>query len=338
MYSDAIRHWAMDLSHSGTLANPDGVGEIGLKDDQAGTRPAARFAVMVEHEVVTQIRFQVFGCGFTIAACAAAADLAEGKSISDILLLTPQHVDEHLEGLPAERDYCADIAIQALHGAVRSAMGAGKVQESFSPVDEDQGPKVTAENPCYQALMNSAAPAGIADEDRHLFACLLTLAAEEPWPTAAALGLSQQEFSALLHTCFPAVDAHLLSHCLPDPPSQPQPNEEIRAIVSKHLPEQGSELQLAMAHWLASMITARAAHPGHLWVAMGLFKRPELTASIRRILPSLAAANNKGMRWKRFLFKTLCDQNGAMLCKSPNCGECSDYALCFAPEETQESQ
>ncbi len=334
MYSDTIRKWAMDLSRSGTLAHPDGVGEIGLDDGQAGTRPAARFAVKVDNQIVTKIRYQVFGCGFTIAACAAAADMAEGKSVSDILLLTPQRVDECLGGLPAERDYCADIAVQALHGAVRSAMGGGQVMETYSPAEEDHGPRVSAENPCYQALMQSAAAPGVSAEDRHLFACLLTVAAEEPWDTAAALGLSPEAFSSLLTTCFPAVDPQLLSHCLPDAPSLPQPNDEIRGIVQAHVPKQSRGLERSLANWLAAMITARASHPGHLWVAMGLFERPELTASIRRHLPSMAAANNKGMRWKRFLFKTLCDQSGAVLCKSPNCGECSDYALCFAPEET----
>ena len=45
-----------------------------------------------------------------------------------------------------------------------------------------------------------------------------------------------------------------------------------------------------------------------------------------------AEANNQNMRWKRFLYKQVCDRNGGMLCKSPTCGDCSDYAFCFAPE------
>jgi nitrogen fixation protein NifQ len=63
---------------------------------------------------------------------------------------------------------------------------------------------------------------------------------------------------------------------------------------------------------------------------MGLFSRPELSAAIRRHLPALAAANHKGMRWKRFLFRQLCEQTGGSLCKTPDCGRCSDYSLCFA--------
>ena len=86
-----------------------------------------------------------------------------------------------------------------------------------------------------------------------------------------------------------------------------------------------------LANCLAQAIAARAAHPGHLWVAMGLYERPQLSEAIGRHLPLLLAANSQGMRWKRFLFRQLCEQSGGLMCKSPVCGDCSDYALCFAP-------
>jgi len=87
------------------------------------------------------------------------------------------------------------------------------------------------------------------------------------------------------------------------------------------------------SEWLARIIAARAARPGHLWTAMGFFKRQQLSEAIRRHLPTLAKANSQGMRWKRYLFKRVCDMNGGVMCKSPNCGSCSDYSLCFAPDE-----
>ena len=66
---------------------------------------------------------------------------------------------------------------------------------------------------------------------------------------------------------------------------------------------------------------------------MGLFERPQLSAAIGRHLPSLRVANQQGMRWKRFFFKQLCEMGGGVMCKSPVCGDCSDYAICFAPED-----
>jgi len=39
------------------------------------------------------------------------------------------------------------------------------------------------------------------------------------------------------------------------------------------------------------------------------------------------------MRWKKFFYRTLCERDGVLLCKAPNCEVCEDYALCFVPEE-----
>jgi len=116
--------------------------------------------------------------------------------------------------------------------------------------------------------------------------------------------------------------------------SPPAINPEIRELLRSFLPPGSPAGALPLARWLADCLAARAAHPGHLWVAMGLLQRPSLSAAIRRHLPALAEANHQNMRWKRFLFKRLCEQNGGVLCKTPDCGQCSDHALCFAPEGT----
>jgi len=77
-YSDTIRCWAADTRRAGSLADADGIGEVGLGDGEAGRRLAVRFALRVRAGRAEVVRFQVFGCGFTIAACAAAAAMAEG--------------------------------------------------------------------------------------------------------------------------------------------------------------------------------------------------------------------------------------------------------------------
>lgn len=107
---------------------------------------------------------------------------------------------------------------------------------------------------------------------------------------------------------------------------------EVLQILLAHVPKNMDGTPRTSSLLLARMIAARTARPGHLWVAMGLFERPQLSASIRRLLPSLAAANSQNMRWKRYLFKQVCDLNGGTMCKSPNCGDCSDDAICF-PED-----
>ncbi|BCR06541.1 hypothetical protein DESUT3_36100 [Desulfuromonas versatilis] len=333
-YTDTILRWAADTRRAGELPEPDGVGEVGLEAGEAGRRLAVRFAIRTREGRVADLRFQVFGCGFTIAACAVAAELAVGHTLEEALAISPARVDAVLEGLPNERGYCAELAVEALHGAVESARAQGQTVQADhrSAHPDEHGPLLDAEDPLYRALMRSAAPEGVAREDRHLFACLLAVAAQEPHGLASSLGLSAEELEALRQLFFPGFDPALL----PAPPENRRPapeiNPEILEILLSHVPGGPDEALRQPAAWLARIIAARAAHPGHLWVAMGLFERPELSAAIRRLLPSLAAANDKGMRWKRYLFKQVCERHGSQLCKSPNCGVCSDYALCFAPE------
>ena len=328
-YSEAIRRWATDTRHAGLLEPADGTGEVGLGAEEAGRKLAVRFTLQVELDHITDARFQVFGCGFTIAACAAAADLAIGYSLEQVSRVDAQRIDTLLEGLPAERDYCAKLAAQALQAAITSVRNNRQPVQSGLSDDADHGPRVQADDPLYAALVDTPSPTGIRDEDRHLFACLLTVAAREPYPTAAALGLSDRELGRLLLTLYPAFDPSRLNHYAPETQHDPpEINRDVVQLLSGYHPHPCSD----MANWLTAALAARAAQTGHLWVAMGLFERPELSNAIRRHLPALAKANHQNMRWKRFFFKTVCDLNGGNLCKSPNCGVCSDYALCFAPE------
>jgi len=334
-YTDTIRRYATDTRRAGTLEHADGTGEVGLGAEEAGKRLAVRFTLRVANGRAQAVRFQVFGCGFTIAACAAAAELAEGRTLAEVAAIDAAAVDALLAGLPAERSYCAELAAEALQAAARSAGSENHAVEStlHLPAEEEHGPRVNAATPVYRLLLATPPPPGIPQEDRHLFACLLSVAAQETHELAAALGLAPEEVPAILAAYFPGIGvADLARHAADAAEPPPEANAEVLDILLGHVPQDAAGRQEEAARWLARIIAARAAHPGHLWVAMGLFERPELTAAIRRLLPSLAAANDKGMRWKRYLFKQVCDLHGAVLCKSPNCGVCSDYALCFAPE------
>lgn len=330
-YTDTIRRYAVDNRFIGILAAPDGVGEVGLGRNEAGGKLAVRFSLRLAGPLVAEVRFQVFGCGFTIAACAAAAELASGQPLLALKRLTTGEIDRRLQGLPSERAYCAELALQALHGAVASAEGGRQaVQNSYHP-EVEQDARVSPEHPIYRQLLATPNPTGVSAEDRQLFACLLAVSAGEPWGTPEALGLHPTELDTLVKRLFPG--SRWQPHENPaDTATPPEINPELRGLIRSYLPDSSQTNELPLARWLADCLAARAAHPGHLWVAMGLLQRPSLSAAIRRHLPKLAAANFQSMRWKRFLFKQLCELNGGVMCKSPACGDCSDYSFCFAPE------
>ncbi|NIY90678.1 nitrogen fixation protein NifQ [Vibrio diazotrophicus] len=67
----------------------------------------------------------------------------------------------------------------------------------------------------------------------------------------------------------------------------------------------------------------------HLWRDLGMPERPRLTALFRDYFPSLHAKNVNNMRWKRFLYRQLCENGGDYVCRSPSCEECVSYSECF---------
>ncbi|NJC89162.1 MAG: hydrogenase [Desulfuromonas sp.] len=330
-YTDTIRRWATDDRRAGILADADGIGEVGLGEGEAGRRLAVRFALCVRGSRIETVRYQVFGCGFTIAACAAAAELAEGHTLNEVAVITPTWVDATLAGLPADRDYCARLAVEALQAAVKSVRGSRRPVAATIAMAEDHPPRVTTADPVYRLLVDSPAPPGAPPEDRHLFACLLAIAAAERHDTAAALDLDREELAELLHRYFPGIEPErLTSPSAPAAGIRPQTNVAILDLLLTYLPRDADDRIPTPSLWLARILATRAARSGHLWLAMGLSARPELTAAIHRHLPSLAAANHQGMRWKRFFYRQVCEQDGGVMCKTPDCRGCSDYALCFA--------
>ncbi|MGK2905711.1 MAG: nitrogen fixation protein NifQ, partial [Desulfuromonadales bacterium] len=287
-YTETIRQWATDTRRAGVLSNADGTGEVGLDTKERGSRLAVRFTLKVEHDRVTDARYQVFGCGFSMAACAVAADLSVGYALKDIRAIDAKRLDGLLGGLPTERDYCAQLAAQALQAAVRSVRNGRRPVQASMPQEPGHGPRVTAGDPVYAALLRTRKPEQVKDEDRHLFACLLAVATREPCDTAAALGLNDGNLSLLMAAYFPGFDRTLLAQYAEPSKEHPPPfNHEVLAILLSHVPVEPGNRKKHPSAWLAHILATRAALPGHLWVAMGLFERSELTAAIRRHLPSL---------------------------------------------------
>lgn len=326
-YSEQILRYADNPDHVGEMVGADGIGEVGLGEEERGKRIAARFFIKTTRRQIDMVRFQAFGCGYTIAACAAAAELAENIAINEILRISPEAIDARLGGLPVDRSYCADLAAEALRAAVASIGHQGKPVTGTLPSHQDHaGPRVSSDHPRYRQLMDSACPTGMITADRHLLACLLVVMEEEGSHPEITFGLTSQQFISLWRYYFPDVDIDVDDSIVSSTASI---DPDVVNLLLGFISDPEEPINTMSGTLLAHILAARAVRPGHLWVAMGLFERAELSAAIKRHLPALFAANHQGMRWKRFFYKQICEQQGGMLCKSPVCGDCSEYELCF---------
>ncbi len=86
------------------------------------------------------------------------------------------------------------------------------------------------------------------------------------------------------------------------------------------------------ATWLASALAVACLGDNHLWQDLGLPHRQALSQLLREHFPALSGRNTGDMKWKKFLYKQLCER-AAVQCRAPSCAVCSDYGFCFGPEE-----
>lgn len=190
----------------------------------------------------------------------------------------------------------------------------------------------------YRLLTGSdPANADIASDesfDLHVIASILAVSAMEQGVLAEHAGLSTVELIALLAQSFPA--APIDSSWLPVNGASAAPEDDEIVMVRDLLLAQRSTDD-DVSRWLAAMIARRAMEPNHLWEDLGLRERSELSRMLMRHFAPLAGRNTKNMRWKRFFYRMLCEDDGFVMCTTPVCTQCNDFHLCFG-EESGESR
>jgi nitrogen fixation NifU-like protein len=118
-YSPTLIEHFLNPRNAGLMRGPDGVGV----EEYAGCGDLARFFLRVREGRVSEVRFQTYGCGPTIAAASAASERVIGWGVEELVNLKPQEVEEAVDGLPDDRKHAADVVAGALRAAALDAIG-----------------------------------------------------------------------------------------------------------------------------------------------------------------------------------------------------------------------
>lgn len=177
----------------------------------------------------------------------------------------------------------------------------------------------------HQRLMQHAA--GLPNDE--LFARMLSSQAAGIGALPHGLGLSPDQFSRMLQRHFP--NSGPLFEIDPSRWGESVRMDERQDLLDL-LEEHRANLDESES-WVELVIAAGCMGGNHLWQDLGLWGRADVTQLIGRNFPELAAKNVKDMKWKKFLYKQLCQREGVYVCRSPSCEVCSDYASCFSTEE-----
>jgi nitrogen fixation protein NifQ len=142
------------------------------------------------------------------------------------------------------------------------------------------------------------------------------------------LGLPLDIFRTMMEYHFPTLrQLPLPASIQPLEPERMPELDDLRALLQQNLTHPSSE-----AGWMVEILCAGCMGNDHLWQDLGLWSRKDLSAFMYDNFHPLASRNTKDMKWKKFLYKQLCDAEGIYVCRSPSCEVCVDYAACFGPE------
>ena len=115
LYSDKVMDHFQNPRNVGKIDDADGIGEVG----NAKCGDIMRMYIKVKDGIITDCKFNTFGCGSAIATSSMATELIKGKSVEDALKLSNQAVVEALDGLPVQKIHCSVLAEEAVRAAVK---------------------------------------------------------------------------------------------------------------------------------------------------------------------------------------------------------------------------
>ena len=115
LYSEKVMDHFMNPRNVGIMEDADGVGEVG----NAKCGDIMKIYLKIENDIITDVKFNTFGCGSAIASSSMATEMIKGKPLSEALELTNKAVAEALDGLPAHKLHCSVLAEEAIKSAIK---------------------------------------------------------------------------------------------------------------------------------------------------------------------------------------------------------------------------
>lgn len=114
LYSEKVMDHFRNPRNVGVIEDADGVGEVG----NAKCGDIMKMYLKIDNDIITDVKFETFGCGSAIASSSMATELIKGKPVDEALQLTNKAVAEALDGLPDYKMHCSVLAEEAIKNAL----------------------------------------------------------------------------------------------------------------------------------------------------------------------------------------------------------------------------
>ena len=116
LYSEKVMQHFLNPQNVGIIENADAVGEAG----NAKCGDIMRMYLKIDDDIISDVKFETFGCASAIASSSMATELIKGKPVGEAAELTNKAVAEALDGLPAYKMHCSVLAEEAIRDALEN--------------------------------------------------------------------------------------------------------------------------------------------------------------------------------------------------------------------------
>lgn len=137
LYSDKVMDHFQNPRNVGRIEDAPnvGIGEVG----NAKCGDIMKMYLQIEDGIITDCKFNTFGCGSAIATSSMATELIMGKPLEEALELSNKAVVEALDGLPTHKIHCSVLAEEAVKAAVKNYYDKNGIEydaEKFAQVHD----------------------------------------------------------------------------------------------------------------------------------------------------------------------------------------------------------
>ncbi len=141
-YSEKVMDHYRHPRNVGTIEDADAVGTAGslVCGDQL------KIYLKIKDNIVTDAKFQTFGCGSAVASSSILTEMIIGKTVDEVRKITNKDIADQLGGLPPEKMHCSVMGYEALEDALKEYKSEG-----YIPMEEIQNKqKETMVCTCFQ--------------------------------------------------------------------------------------------------------------------------------------------------------------------------------------------
>lgn len=114
-YTEIVKDHFFHPRNVGRLDSPSGSGTVG----NPSCGDVMTIDITVEENIITDAKFQTYGCAAAIASGSMTTEMIKGKTIDECKHLSMNDIIKQLGGLPEEKMHCSNLATEALKKAIK---------------------------------------------------------------------------------------------------------------------------------------------------------------------------------------------------------------------------